>query len=124
MCVCVRARVRLCVCVTVCDSLFPPQYGSTPLHVTAFYNKPEVAKLLLENGAKVNARTKVSLHPNIYVYIYCECLICMCVFDVYIYYVCMSETPKRCTITASLPWRGAHCAAARLLRGTALVRAN
>ena len=30
----------------------------TPLHKTAYYNKPEVAKVLLANGAQVNARTK------------------------------------------------------------------
>jgi ankyrin repeat protein len=28
--------------------------GMTPLHFTAFYNKPEVAKVLLANGAQVN----------------------------------------------------------------------
>ena len=30
----------------------------TPLHKTAYYNKPEVAKVLLANGAQVNVRDK------------------------------------------------------------------
>ena len=69
MCVCVRARVRLCVCVTVCDSLFPPQYEYAPLHVAAENNRLEVAQVLLAHGADVNARDKVSLKPNTCVYI-------------------------------------------------------
>jgi ankyrin repeat protein len=33
-------------------------YGRTPLHWAAEHNKPEVAKVLLANGAQVNVRTK------------------------------------------------------------------
>jgi ankyrin repeat protein len=61
--------MRLCVCVTVCDSLFPPQVESTPLHCAADNNRLEVAQVLLANGADVNARSKVSLKPNTCVYI-------------------------------------------------------
>ena len=32
--------------------------GWTPLHYTAWHNKPEVAKVLLANGAQVNVRCK------------------------------------------------------------------
>ena len=53
----------------MCDSLFPPQYESAPLHYAAWYNSLEVAQVLLAHGADVNARDKVSLKPNTCVYI-------------------------------------------------------
>ena len=36
---------------------FAPDYGKTPLHTAVMCNHPEVAKVLLANGAQVNART-------------------------------------------------------------------
>lgn len=38
------------------------QWGWTPLLWTAYYNYYDIAKFLLENGARVNARTKKSYH--------------------------------------------------------------
>jgi hypothetical protein len=35
----------------------------TPLHKTAYYNKPEVAKVLLANGAQVNVRGNDGMTP-------------------------------------------------------------
>lgn len=35
----------------------PPQDEMTPLHIAALYNRPEVIKLLIDNGANPNART-------------------------------------------------------------------
>ena len=36
------------------------KYGSTPLHFTAQFNKPEVAKVLLANGAQVDVRDNIA----------------------------------------------------------------
>ena len=42
----------------------PPQYQSTPLHDAAATNSVDAAKVLIDRGAQVDARDKVSLNPR------------------------------------------------------------
>ncbi len=42
----------------------PPQDQSTPLHKAARYNRVDAAKVLIDRGAQVDARDKVSLNPR------------------------------------------------------------
>ena len=58
---CARVRVRLCVCVTKCCPL-AQQNQRTPLHGAAYNNRVDAAKVLIDRGAQVDARNKVSLN--------------------------------------------------------------
>ena len=42
----------------------PPQDQSTPLHVAAYNNSVDAAKVLIDRGAQVDARDEVSLNPR------------------------------------------------------------
>ena len=42
----------------------PPQDQDTPLHVAAFHNRVDAAKVLIDRGAQVDARNEVSLNPR------------------------------------------------------------
>ena len=42
----------------------PPQWQQTPLHAAAYYNRVDAAKVLIDRGAQVDARDKVSLSPR------------------------------------------------------------
>ena len=43
----------------------PPQFQQTPLHVAALFNNSvDAAKVLIDRGAQVDARDKVSLNPR------------------------------------------------------------
>ena len=42
----------------------PPQDQYTPLHEAARNNSVDAAKVLIDRGAQVDARSKVSLNPN------------------------------------------------------------
>ena len=39
------------------------KYGSTPLHVAAYYGKLKVAQLLMDNGAEKNIKTDYGKKP-------------------------------------------------------------
>ena len=60
---CARVRVRLCVCVTKCCPL-AQQNQRTPLHQAAYNNRVDAAKVLIDHGADVHARDKVSLRKK------------------------------------------------------------
>ncbi len=42
----------------------PPQDQKTPLHAAAYNNSVDAAKVLIDRGAQVDARTSVSLNPR------------------------------------------------------------
>ena len=42
----------------------PPQRQWTPLHYAALHNSVDAAKVLIDRGAQVDARDKVSLNPR------------------------------------------------------------
>ena len=46
----------------VCDAI-PQQSGFTPLHIACVYGHEEIAKLLLEEGGSVEAKTKDGYMP-------------------------------------------------------------
>ena len=70
--------------------------GYTPLSFAAYYNKPIVAKLLIERKANLNHQNKVSLRP---------CCVCVCVC------VWLRLEPA----AHARVWRGASARAARPL---------
>ena len=41
----------------------PNEYGNTPLHCAVFYNKKNIVRLLIDNGAYVNAKNKKKIAP-------------------------------------------------------------
>ena len=45
------------------DGLRNTDSGAMPLHLAAFFNGPEVAKLLIDNGAEVNAKDEDGATP-------------------------------------------------------------